>query len=65
MKNRKNKNQCAINDVMAHLYDEVTKNSKADRSRVVAGYDNGKMSFYELDLNEETVKRYITTISIA
>ena len=65
MKNRKNENQCAINDVMAYLYDEVTKNSKADRSRVVAGYDKGKMSFYELDLNEETVKRYITTISIA
>ena len=50
---------------MAHLYDEVAKNSNADRSRVVAGYDKGKMSFYELDLHEETVKRYITTISIA
>ena len=65
MKKTKDENQCAINDVMAHLYDEVAKNSNADRSRVVAGYDNGKMSFYELDLNEETVKRYITTISIA
>ena len=65
MKNRKNENQCEINDVMAHLYDEVSKNSNADRSRVVAGYDKGKLCFYELDLHEETVKRYITTISIA
>ena len=56
--------QCAIHDVMARLFDEVTKNTKADRSRVVARYDRGKLCFYELDLNEETVKRYLTTLSL-
>ena len=62
--NLKNVQQCAIHDVMARLFDEVTKNTNADRSRVVASYDRGKLCFYELDLNEETVKRYLTTLSL-
>lgn len=56
--------QCNIADVMARLFDDVTKNSNADRSRVVAGFDKGKLCFYELDLHEETVKRYLTTVSL-
>ena len=64
MENTKNEQQCAIHDVMARLFDEVTKNTNADRSRVVAGYDKGKLCFYELDLHEETVKRFLTTISL-
>lgn len=62
--NLKNEQQCAIHDVMARLFDEVGKNTNADRSRVVAGYDKGKLCFYELDLHEETVKRYLTTVSL-
>ena len=62
--NLKHKQQCAIHDVMARLFDEVTKNTNADRSRVVAGYDKGKLCFYELDLHEEKVKRYLTTLSL-
>ena len=53
-----------IHDDMARLFDDVTKNTNADRSRVVAGYDKGKLCFYELDLHEETVKRYLTTVSL-
>lgn len=53
-----------IHDIMARLYDDVTKNSNADRSRVVAGFDKGKLCFYEHDLHEETVKRYLTTVSL-
>ena len=55
---------CFINDVMARLFDDVTKNSNADRNRVVAGFDKGKLCFYELDLYEERVKRYLTTVSL-
>ena len=62
--NLKHKQQCSIHDVIARLFDEVTKNTNADRSRVVAGYDKGKLCFYELDLHEETVKRYLTTLSL-
>ncbi len=54
----------SIADVMARLFEDVTKNSNADRSRVVAGFDKGKLCFYELDLHEETVKRYLTTVSL-
>jgi hypothetical protein len=62
--NLKNEQQCAIHDVMVRLFDDVAKNSNADRSRVVAGYDKGKLCFYELDLHEETVKRYLLTVSL-
>lgn len=62
--NLKKEQQYAIHDVVSCLFEEVAKNSNADRSRVVAGYDNGKLCFYELDLHEETVKRYLTTVSL-
>lgn len=62
--NLKHEQQYAIHDVMARLFDDVAKNSNADRSRVVAGYDKGKLCFYELDLHEKTVKRYLTTVSL-
>ena len=62
--NLKQEGQCAIHDVMARLFDEVAKNTNADRSRIVAGYDKGRLCFYELDLYEETVKRYLTTLSL-
>jgi hypothetical protein len=64
MENTKNEQQCAIHDVMARLFDEVAKDTNADKSRIVAGYNKGKLCFYELDLHEETVKRYLTTISL-
>ena len=53
-----------IHDVLALLFDEVAKNTNADKDRVVAGYNNGKLCFYELDLHEETVIRYLTTLSL-
>ena len=62
--NLKKEQQCAIHDVMVRLFDDVTKNSNADRSRVVAGFHKGKLCFYGLDLHEETVKRYLTTVSL-
>ena len=62
--NLKNEKQCVIHDVMARLFDDVAKNSYADRSRVVAGFVKGKLCFYELDLHEKTVKRYLMTISL-
>ena len=60
----KNEQQCAIHNVMTRLFDDVAKNSNADRSRVVAGYEKGKLCFYELDVYEGTVKRYLTTVSL-
>lgn len=62
--NLKYEQQCAIHDVMARLFDDVAKNSNADKDRIVCGYNKGKLSFYELDLHEETVKRYLTTVSL-
>jgi hypothetical protein len=52
------------NDVMARLFDDVVKSTNADKDRVVCGYNKGKLCFYELDLHEERVKRYLTTISL-
>jgi hypothetical protein len=49
---------------MARLFSEVSKNTNADKDRVVASYSRGILCFYELSLNEETIKRYLTTISI-
>lgn len=60
----KNKQQVAIHDVMERLFDDVAKKNNADRSRVVAGYEKGKLCFYEIDLHEETVIRYLTTVSL-
>ena len=62
--NLKKEQQCAIHDIMARLFETIAQNSNADRSRVVAGFDKGKLCFYELDLHEETVKRYLTTVSL-
>lgn len=53
-----------IADVISRLYDKVVADTKADRSRVVAGYYNGRLSFYELDSHEEKVVRYLTTLQI-
>jgi hypothetical protein len=62
--NLKKEEECAIHDVMARLFSEVSKNTNADKDRVVASYSRGILCFYELSLNEETIKRYLTTISI-
>ena len=51
-------------DVMARLFDDVVKNTNSDKDRVVCGYNKGKLCFYELDLHEEKVKRYLTTVSL-
>ena len=60
-----NKQQCTtIDGTMEHLFNEVAKNSNANRNGIVAGYSNGKLCFYELDSIEETVKRYLTTRSL-
>ena len=64
MEDTKNEQQCAIHDVMARLFDDVAKNTNADKDRIVCGYNRGKLCFYELDLHEEKVKRYLTTISL-
>lgn len=55
-----NKHQKNLNS----LYDKVSNDTKADRDRIVASNFRGKLSFYELDINEEKVLRYLTTISI-
>ncbi len=62
--NLKNEQQCVIHVVMARLFDDITKTTNADRDRIVCGYNKGKLSFYELDLHEEKVKRYLTTVSL-
>lgn len=64
MENTKNEQQCAIHDVMARLFDDISKNTNTDKDRIVCGYNKGKLCFYELDLHEEKVKRYLTTISL-
>lgn len=51
-------------DVISRLYDKVATDTKADRSRIVAAEFKGRLSFYELDLHEEKVLRYLTTLPI-
>ena len=53
-----------ISDVISRLYDKVSKDTNAERDRIVASNFRGKLSFYELDLHEEKVLRYLTTVSI-
>ena len=53
-----------VSDVMQSLFDKVANDTNADKDRIVTAYHKGKLTFYELDFNEEKVKRYLTTISL-
>ncbi len=52
-------------DIISPIYDKVADDTKADRSRIVAAESNGRLSFYELDLFEEKVVRFLTMIKIS
>jgi len=62
--NLKTEQKSDIHDAIELLFEFVANDSKADITRIVAGYEKGKLSFYELDLTEETVIRYLNIVSI-
>ena len=51
-----------ISDVISRLYDKVSKDTNAERDRIVASNFRGKLSFYELDSLFQPLSQYLKLI---
>lgn len=61
----KRKENMNVSKFLEHIFEEVSKNTNTPKDRVVAAYNKGILSFYEMDMYEEKIKRHLTSISIA